>query len=145
MDNYAHAIHSFQPFDPGDVDFTDPVAAVKYELHVGHRFPMFTIKNCEACHNPGTFDVPDQNKSLPSLQSGTDTFAGARNIGTIGQTVVGPATRACGGCHRAEFLKEDDVDGLIAFNQHTKAGGYIVDDGDGVWESIVKTMMAFFK
>ena len=29
IDSYAHGIHSFQPFDIGDIDFTDPVEAMR--------------------------------------------------------------------------------------------------------------------
>ncbi len=55
IDSYAHAIHRFQYFDTGDVDihdrgFKDPVFAKRYQLHIEHGFPNFTIKNCEACH-----------------------------------------------------------------------------------------------
>ncbi|MDH5737442.1 MAG: hypothetical protein OEZ23_03980, partial [Gammaproteobacteria bacterium] len=145
IDNYVHAIHSFQAFDPGNIDFNDPVQAVKYELHTNHVFPNFTAMNCESCHNPGTYEVPDQSKSLPSLHAGTDTFAGERNIGAMGQFVTGPASRACGSCHRAPFLNKDDAGGLIAFNQHTKENGYMVDDGEGVWDVVVETILSLFE
>ena len=145
IDNYVHAIHSFQAFDPGDIDFTDPVQAVKYELHTNHVFPNFTAMNCEACHNPGTYEVPDQSRSLPSLHAGTDTFAGERSIGSMGQFVTGPASRACGSCHRATFLNKDDAGALVAFNQHTKMNGYMVDDGAGVWDVVVETILSLFE
>ncbi|MBF0280184.1 MAG: hypothetical protein HQM13_20460 [SAR324 cluster bacterium] len=145
IDSYVHAIHSFQPFDPGDVDMTDPVEKVKYELHIEHTFPMFTIKNCEACHNAGTFDVPNQTKSLPGVLSGTDTLPGGRNILPVASAVVGPATRACGGCHRATYLKEDDVHEFNALNQHMEAGGYWVENESGAFEGIITTIMAFFQ
>jgi OmcA/MtrC family decaheme c-type cytochrome len=145
ISNYVHAIHSFQPFDPGDVDFADPVETMRYDLHVEHVFPNFTIKNCESCHNEGTYDVPDQSKSLPSLHAGTDTWSIDRNIGTIGQFVTGPASRACGACHRAEHLKEDNAGGLAAFQQHVKAGGYVVNDGSGVYDAVVEKIMGMFQ
>lgn len=154
IDSYVHAIHSFQAFDIGDVNFLDPVEAVHYDLHIEHVFPNFTIKNCEACHNEGTFNVPDQSKSLPSLHSGTDEVTTwDRNIGNVEPFVTGPASRACGACHRANLVKEDDFDGLLAFNQHTKAGGYLIEDpnrvdggttGEGVWDKVVELIMALF-
>jgi len=155
IDSYVHAIHSFQAFDIGDVNFLDPVEAVHYDLHVEHVFPNFTIKNCQACHNEGVYNVPDQSKSLPSLHSGTDEVTTwDRNIGHIEPFVTGPASRACGACHRAHLIKEDDAGGLVAFNQHTKAGGYLVEDPDrvdggttgmGVWDTIVEAVMSLFK
>jgi OmcA/MtrC family decaheme c-type cytochrome len=155
IDSYVHAIHSFQAFDIGDIDFADPVESVEYELHIGHVFPNFTIKNCRACHNEGTYDVPDQSKSLPSLHSGTDEVTTAeRNIGNIEAFITGPASRACGACHRAHMIKADDAGGLAALNQHTKAGGYLIEDpdrvdggtaGDGVWDQVVETVMSLFR
>jgi len=73
IDNYVHAIHSFQAFDPADSFKTfDPVLALRYDTHIQHVFPRFTIRNCEACHlSPTvaadgaiTYNVPDQAKSL---------------------------------------------------------------------------------
>jgi len=155
IDSYVHAIHSFQAFDIGDVNFADPVESVEYALHIEHVFPNFTIKNCEACHNEGTFDVPDQAGSLPSLHSGTDEVTTAdRNIGHIEAFVTGPASRACGACHRAHMIKEDDAGRLAAFNQHTKQGGYLIEDpervdggttGQGLWDKVVEVVMALFK
>lgn len=155
IDSYVHAVHSFQASDIGDIDFTDPVQAIEYEHHIGHVFPNFTIKNCQACHKEGTYNVPDQSKSLPSLHSGTDEVTTAdRNIGHIEPFVTGPASRACGACHRAHLIKADDAGGLASFNQHTKAGGYLVEDPDrvdggttgmGVWDTVVETIMALFK
>ncbi|UCF14600.1 MAG: hypothetical protein JSW59_14390, partial [Phycisphaerales bacterium] len=154
IDNYVHAIHSFQAFDIGDVNFADPVQAIEYEHHIGHVFPNFTIKNCESCHTEGTYNVPDQSKSLPSLHSGTDEVTTAeRNIGHIEPFVTGPASRACGACHRAHRIKEDDAAGLAAFQQHTSAGGYVIEDpdrvdggttGEGVWDKVVEIVMSLF-
>jgi len=143
IDSYVHAVHSFQASDPGDIDFTDAVEVLEYEHHINHTFPNFTIKNCESCHNPGTYGVPDQSKSLPSVLSSTDDVID-RNIGTIPSVVVGPAARACGACHRAEFIKDDDAGGLAAFNSHTKLFGYTVENGDGVWDVVVETIMSLF-
>jgi len=147
--SYAHAIHSFQPFDTDEVDFTDPVQANIYELHIEHTFPNFTIKNCEACHtdDADVYSVPDQSESLAAKTSAS--WEGivwedgdARNIGGVPSYVVGPASKACGACHRAEYIKEDEAGALASFNQHTKAGGYLVEDGD--WEAIVAEIMEMF-
>jgi OmcA/MtrC family decaheme c-type cytochrome len=62
IDSYVHAIHSFQDFDIGDIDFSNDVLATKYEIHIEHTIPTFSAKNCEACHNEGTYEVPDQTK-----------------------------------------------------------------------------------
>jgi OmcA/MtrC family decaheme c-type cytochrome len=144
IDSYVHALHSMQPFDIGDVDFTNDVEAAKFDLHTGHIFPNFTILNCEACHNPGTYEVPDQSKTLPSLHSGTDTVAD-RSVGTIERFVTGPASRACGACHRAHYLNADDAGGLAAFNRHTKENGYFVENDTGVYDTVVETIMGYFQ
>jgi hypothetical protein len=159
IDSYVHAIHAFQAFDTGDVNFKDPVAAVRYSHHVEHTFPNFTMTNCEGCHVtsnftvasskfPVTYEVPDQTASLPGLLSGSEKLNNGwyvldangkysvatddRKIrgvpsGVVPSYMTGPASRACGGCHRAEFVNEDDPNGLAAFNQHTNANGYLVD------------------
>ena len=139
IDSYAHAIHSFQAFDPGDIDFTDPVLALHYTEHTEFAFPTLGRTNCVACHNatfPGAlptdripFDVPDQTKSFPSLSSGADTFTGmTRNIGAVPPYIMGPASRACGGCHRANFINTDDAGSLASFNSHTRTFGYLIDE-----------------
>ena len=151
--SYAHAIHSFQAFDPGDINFWDPVEANIYNLHVEHTFPNFTIKNCESCHLEGVFDVPDQSESLPAVLSaadindagpnGEDTWN--RKIGAVPSYVVGPASKACGGCHRAEFINEDEAGELAAWNSHTGTNGYLVVNDDGVWNEVVAKVMSLFK
>ena len=86
------------------IDFTDPVEAMEYEHHVESNFPTFGIEDCRACHNAGKFNVPNQGLSMPGVLSNTD-FGTIRNIGTIDNDVItGPATRACGACHRAEAI-----------------------------------------
>ena len=144
IDSYVHAIHSFQDFDIGDIDFSDPVEAAEHSHKIKSEFPRFGILNCEACHNPGTYEVPDQSKSLPSVLSASDDVAD-RNIGTVPSYVVGPASRACGACHRAEMIKDDDAGRLAAFFAHTAANGYLVENDDGVWDTVVETVMAIFK
>ena len=49
-ENYVHAIHTFQAFDTDDVfEEFDPVFSKRYDQHIRHVFPNFTIRNCEAC------------------------------------------------------------------------------------------------
>jgi len=152
--SYVHAIHSFQYFDVDEVDFSDPVYqreycdVTGYDIgqceSLGFVFPNFTIKNCEACHLPGTYDVPDQSESLAAVLSDSesnDTWD--RNIGYVPSYVTGPASKACGACHRADLINEDDAGGLAAFYQHTKVNGYMVEDGD--WEAIVTEIMSMFQ
>lgn len=95
-----------------------------------------------------TYNVPDQSESLPGLISGSVTLKNGwyvldangnysvpsadRKIsgvptGQIPAYATGPASRACGGCHRAEFVNEDDLNGLVSFNQHVNTNGYLVD------------------
>ena len=152
IDSYVHAIHSFQAFDIGDVNFADPVEAVHYDLHVEHVYPNFTIKNCESCHNEGTFEVPDQSKSLPGLLSGSDSVEGwDRNIGNVPAYITGPASRACGSCHRAHLINEDEAGELVSLNQHTKQGGYLIEEGadsdetQGLLMTVIDYIMALFK
>jgi len=151
--SYVHAIHSFQAFDIGDVNFVDPVEAVRYDLHVEHTMPLFTIKNCEACHNEGTNSVPDQSKSLPGWASDADEVTTwDRNIGAVPSYVTGPASRACGSCHRADLINEDEAGELVSFNQHTKNGGYLIEveveeedeEAEDVLARVIDYIMALF-
>ncbi|MCK6575544.1 hypothetical protein L6V77_31200 [Myxococcota bacterium] len=145
IDSYVHAIHSFQAFDSGDVDMTDPVEKMRYDHHVEHTYPNFTIKNCESCHNPGTYDVPDQAKSLPGLLSAADAWDTDRNIGAVPAYITGPGSRACGACHRADLINEDAAGHLAAFNQHTKSNGYLVENVPGLLDLVVENVMSMFK
>jgi len=184
VENYVHAIHSFQDFDidelfhddadpddPAHGEDFDPVVAKRYDQHINHTFPNFTIRNCEACHKPGTYNVPDQTESMPGLLStaqtvlnwyemvdpdpaANDNIPGTiavlkdeRNIGTVPEYVVGPASRACGGCHRADLINADDAGGLASFNAHTEAGGTLVenDDEDLVLFGIIDKIMSLFE
>jgi OmcA/MtrC family decaheme c-type cytochrome len=140
IDSYAHAIHSFQAFDTGDIDFNDPVLALHYQDHVRFAFPTLGRTNCESCHNPNMFNVPDQTKSFPSVSSGSDDVSG-RNIGTVPRYIMGPASRACGGCHRANSINNDDAGELGSFNSHTRTFGYLIEtttatDDDDILEII---------
>ncbi len=153
IDSYVHSIHSFQAFDPGNVNFGDPVESVEYEHHINSLFPRFGILNCESCHNPGMYNVPNQAKSMPGVLSGTDECAAntpecavaGRKIGVIPPAVTGPAVRACGGCHRAQKLNADDANGLAILTQHFKTFGYVIDNEPGLWEAVVAKIMSVFK
>jgi hypothetical protein len=158
IDSYVHAIHSFQAFDTGSVDFTDAVEAKRYAQHVEHVFPNFTIRNCEACHvGPDVggnvvYNVPDQSKSMPARLSGSSTWnkVPPRSIGKVPTYVTGPASKACGGCHRANFITEDQAGELASWNQHTANGGFLEDDSATgandstfVYDAIDKIMSMF--
>ncbi len=149
LDSYVHAIHSFQAFDIGDIDFSDPVQAMEYEHHVGFPYPTHGSSNCESCHVEGMYNVPDQAKSLPGVLSATDTITGTeRSIGEIPSYVTGPGTRACGGCHRAALIKEDEASELIVLNEHMKQGGYLIEAGEkpaDTLSAVIDEIMAIFK
>jgi OmcA/MtrC family decaheme c-type cytochrome len=148
IDSYVHAIHSFQAFDPGNIDFGDPVESMEYQHHIGSSFPRFGILNCESCHNAGMYDVPNQAKSMPGVLSGTDAVAG-RAIGSLPPSVTGPAVRACGGCHRAQVINADDAAGLTVLTQHFRTFGYVIDtttaEATALWESVVAKIMGVFQ
>jgi OmcA/MtrC family decaheme c-type cytochrome len=152
IDSYIHAIHSFQAFDIGDVNFADPVAAMHYEHHIEFPYPTHGITNCESCHVKGTNEVPDQSKSLPGLLSASDSLQGRdRNIGTVPAYITGPASRACGSCHRARMINEDEAGELVSFNQHTKQGGYLIEapasseETQSLLTTVFDYIMALFK
>jgi OmcA/MtrC family decaheme c-type cytochrome len=167
IEGYVHAIHSFQDFDVDEsFEEFDAVKAKRYDAHINHLFPRFTPLACEACHNPGTYNVPDQSKSMPGVLSQSSTVntwydmeAGAnsktdkaveraaRNIGEVPEYVVGPASKACGGCHRAQMINEDLAGDLAAFNAHTDAFGTLVvnDDDDEILFGIMKKIMTWFE
>ncbi len=135
IDSYVHAIHSNQPFDIQNVNFADPFTLMEYKLETGDMgattffsYPTFFTKNCKSCHVAGTFDVPDQTKSLGgTLSASQNTLKGrTRNITGVPSYVTGPAARACGSCHRTNMINRDDIGGLIALSQHTKDNGYRV-------------------
>jgi OmcA/MtrC family decaheme c-type cytochrome len=133
IDSYVHAIHRFQAFNVDEIDFNDPVEKAKYDEHVEFLFPDFAAINCERCHTDervvdngmrGTFDIPDQSKSMPGVLSATDESPGISDTPAV---IVGPAARACGGCHRAAFINKGDAGGYVTFNEHTKRFGYRVE------------------
>jgi hypothetical protein len=152
IDSYVHAIHSFQAFDIGDVNFADPVAAMHYDHHIEFPYPSHGITNCESCHVKGTNEVPDQSKSLPGLLSASDSLQGwDRNIGSVPAFITGPASRACGSCHRARLINEDEAGELVSFNQHTRQGGYLIEapadsqETQGLLTAVIDYIMALFK
>jgi OmcA/MtrC family decaheme c-type cytochrome len=144
IDSYVHAIHSFQAFDIGDIDFTDPVEALEYEHHINFPYPTHGITNCESCHVEGMYNVPDQAKSLPGLLSASDEVED-RDIGDVPSYVTGPASRACGGCHRAVLIKEDEASELVTFFQHTKQGGYLIEADDDTLMKVIDEIMSYFE
>ncbi len=145
IDSYVHAIHTFQAFDIAKVDFSKPVAALEYEEHIDSTYPNFTTLNCESCHNQGTYGVPDQARSLPGLLSGSATITGKeREIGTYKAYVTGPAARACGACHRAEMINDDNANDLASFYSHTETNGYLLENGTGVLDAAILKIMSFF-
>lgn len=149
IDSYIHAIHSSQPFDVGDKDFADPVEAMHYDHHVEFAYPSHGSTNCESCHVAGAYNVPDQSKSLPGLLSPSEPFNGRdRNIGEVASYVVGPASRACGSCHRAELINEDKYGELVALNVHMTQGGYMiepVEEPSSALAEVIQQIMVLFK
>ena len=149
LDSYVHAIHTFQAFDVGDIDFEDPVQAMEFQHHTEFPYPTHGASNCASCHLDGTNNVPDQSKSLPGILSATDPLTGRdREIGAVPSYVTGPASRACGGCHRAALINEDAASELISFMQHTKQGGYLIEAGEkpvDTLTAVIEEIMALFE
>ncbi len=160
IDSYVHAIHRFQPLDENDaINSTDLVDIARNAQHKEHALPYFTSLACEACHVDGTYNVPDQSKSMPGLQSSSwDDIAdpNARAIGTVPELVQGATSRSCGSCHRAEWIKEDLAGDLAAFDAHTAAFGSAVPNeptdanADGLSENpvlfgIIDKIMSLFE
>jgi OmcA/MtrC family decaheme c-type cytochrome len=152
LDSYIHATHSFQPYDFDEIDFADPVEALHYEHHIGFPYPTHGVTNCESCHLEDQYDVPDQTMSLPGLLSASASNETIdRSIPDVPSYITGPASRACGGCHRAALINEDEASELISFNQHTKQGGYLIEagadnqDSQGQLMTAIEEVMAIFE
>jgi OmcA/MtrC family decaheme c-type cytochrome len=150
IDSYVHAIHASQQFDIATIDFTDPAQAEKYTLDSELPFPKHGITNCEACHVAGAYDVPSQSKSLPGILSASapELKGKQRTIGAVPSYVTGPASRACGSCHRAALINEDNAKGLSLFNTHAAQYGYMVEAGDkpaDTLNGIFDQIMALFQ
>ncbi|MCB0055046.1 MAG: hypothetical protein KDE24_36455, partial [Caldilinea sp.] len=138
----------FQAFDIGDIDFADPVQAMHYEHHVEFPYPTHG-PNCESCHVEGTYNMPSQLSSLPGIQSATSTITGwDRAIPDMPSVVVGPGARACGGCHVAELINEDNAAELIPLKIHMENGGYSVEAGEqplDTLDAVIQQIMGFFQ
>jgi len=149
IDSYVHAIHSFQVFDLGNVNFADPVEALEVEHHINFPYPTHGVTNCESCHVKGTYEAPDQGSSLPGiLSASSDNDTLVRNIGDVPAMVTGPATRACGGCHRAALINEDAAGELLVFSKHIRNGGYMIEAGDAPLDTlmtVINEVMGLFK
>jgi hypothetical protein len=85
IDRYVHAIHSFQAFVTGSIDFIDPVEAKRYTAQIEHTISNFTTKNCEASHVTSSFssessklpvkyEMPDQSQTIPGLLKASATL-----------------------------------------------------------------------
>jgi OmcA/MtrC family decaheme c-type cytochrome len=166
IDSYVHSIHEFQQMGIESVDFTDPVFKMRYAQKMEAVYPMFSLTNCESCHNPGTYGVPGNSKSLSGVLSGSQNIAN-RNIGAIPSVVTGPAQRACGGCHRAYPIRLDvpggsiswpnpapgttvaadpnAADMLASFDQHAGTMGYMLNATAGVLDAAIAAIQAWFK
>jgi len=172
IDSYVHAIHTFQDFDVEDT-FTgedangdpipafDPVFSKRYDLHIGHVFPNFTIRNCEACHLENVFNVPDQAQSMPGVLAASDNpltwyeivgglpveDPAGRSIGSVPEFVTGPASRACGACHRSRMINRDEAGNLASLNAHTDSFGTLAENNadDSVLFGIIDDIMSLFE
>lgn len=152
IDSYVHAIHSFQPFDLGDVDLADPVEVKRTDAHMKHKFPFFTALACEGCHVDDAlagevrYNVPDQSESMPGVSATSDDIP-TRSIGMVPEYVTGPASRSCGSCHRAVMINNDHAGALASFNAHTDAFGTYVenDPDDAILFGIVDKIMTWFE
>jgi OmcA/MtrC family decaheme c-type cytochrome len=159
LDSYVHAIHRSQAFDILRVDFGNAVKAMRYQRHIESTFPNFTLRNCRACHHDGTFNPPANDQSLPGVLSASANVAVrgswtsgaaalspvASSIGEVPSVVTGPASRACGSCHRAARIKENDGAGLAALDDHADAMGYMVPAGPGVLDAVIEQVMSAFR
>lgn len=149
LDSYIHAIHSGQAFDVSSYDFADPVQAMYYNLKTEFPYPTHGSSNCLSCHVKGTFNVPDQSKSLPGLLSASSkTTNWERNISGVPSYVTGPAVRACGACHRVEAINTDSKGEFLMITDHFKSGGYFVEAGDKPLDTLmteIKRVMGIFK
>ncbi len=154
IDSYVHGIHTFEYPDAKSVNFADAFDAMEYKHHTESNFPRFGLAyggtggatDCESCHVAGKYGVPDQSKSLPALISASATLTGKTNpIGTYPAYVSGPGTNACGGCHRAQKIVEEDAGGLMSAWNHWQQNGYLITNVTTLWNAVVAKVMAPFK
>ncbi|MGE4267194.1 MAG: hypothetical protein AB7F25_07145 [Deferribacterales bacterium] len=125
IDSYVHAIHEGEP----------TFASYGSEAI---EYPKSTA-DCEACHDAGTYEVPDQTKSLGGVISGSE---GANT--TADQFVTGPAAVACGGCHRAYPVITGNSSDLASFNAHTKTFGYRAALSDMPYVDVLDVVFSLF-
>jgi OmcA/MtrC family decaheme c-type cytochrome len=67
---------------------------------IGHNWTVIhypqAVNNCEACHYPDTYEVPDQTEAAGlTVDAGTDWADQSDDI------VIGPAAAACTACHNS--------------------------------------------
>jgi hypothetical protein len=69
------------------------------------------------------------------------------NMGTVPEVVTGPASRACGACHRARLLNDDASVDLASFDAHTEVNGTYVpnDENDEVLYGVNDKIMGMFE
>jgi OmcA/MtrC family decaheme c-type cytochrome len=73
-------------------------AARTHNLHVT-TYPQ-TLKNCQACHLPGSQELPDQSKAVATtLDAGAAPWSNQ-----LDDTLQGPAMAACMSCHQSNEL-----------------------------------------
>jgi hypothetical protein len=108
---------------------------------------------------PVTHAVAEQSRSMPDLLSASATLtqgwfvleANGNDVGTaarrsssavpggiIRSYLTGASSKAGGGCHRAKFIKQDDVNGLASFDPHTTMGDSMHDTSKSgsTWTSV---------
>ena len=70
-----------------------------------------------------------------------------RNIGAVPEYTVGAASRACGGCHRARLINQDEAGALASWNSHTQTFGTYSenDEDDKVLYGIIDKIMKVFE
>ncbi len=73
--------------------------------------------------------MPDQTEWIGSVIGGPE-----------GNVTVGPASRACGSCHRAQDIKESATGALDSLNQHTKQFGYRVPTADAPYTDVINAI-----
>lgn len=125
IDAYIHAIHEGQ-------------ATFKSFGSLTIEYPKST-GDCEACHDAGTYEVPNQSKSLGGVISGSEDA----NT-TADQFISGPAAVACGGCHRAYPVITGNTSDLASFNAHTSTFGYRVALSDKPYSEVLKLVFDLF-
>jgi len=102
---------------------------------------------------PGVLSASDDPATWYAMVGGlaVEDTAGRNISGSVPEFVTGPASRACGACHRADLINPDLAGDLAAFNAHTEAGGTFVEnepvDGedDVILYGVIDKIMSLFK